>query len=246
MNIAAFFDIDGTLFRNSLLIEHFKLLIKYGFINESIWVNNIKEKYDKWASRNGDFEEYLEELVELYVEGIKDIELESIDFVAKRVIDTRSDKMYSYTKNKLKEHLKQGHKVFVISGSPSFLVEKMAKKYNLTDYKGTIYVIENGKFTGEKIPMWDSVSKSKAIEEFSKKYDIDLDKSYAYGDTTGDISMFEKVGNPVAINPAARLIKYFKENKKLQNKMKIVIERKNVIYKLEGKKLDDIELEYVN
>ena len=27
--IAAFFDIDGTIYRNSLLTEHFKKLIKY-------------------------------------------------------------------------------------------------------------------------------------------------------------------------------------------------------------------------
>ena len=32
-NIAAFFDIDGTIHRNSLLIEHFKLLVKYEYIN---------------------------------------------------------------------------------------------------------------------------------------------------------------------------------------------------------------------
>ncbi|MFR5189571.1 MAG: HAD-IB family hydrolase, partial [Peptostreptococcus sp.] len=29
-NIAAFFDIDGTLYRDSLLIEHFRKLIQYG------------------------------------------------------------------------------------------------------------------------------------------------------------------------------------------------------------------------
>ena len=28
-NIAAFFDIDGTLYRDSLMVEHFKKLIKY-------------------------------------------------------------------------------------------------------------------------------------------------------------------------------------------------------------------------
>ena len=32
-NIAAFFDVDGTIFRNSLLIEHFKLLIKNGSVS---------------------------------------------------------------------------------------------------------------------------------------------------------------------------------------------------------------------
>ncbi|HSN66914.1 MAG TPA: HAD-IB family hydrolase, partial [Fusibacter sp.] len=29
MNIAAFLDIDGTLYRNSLMIEHFKKMVKY-------------------------------------------------------------------------------------------------------------------------------------------------------------------------------------------------------------------------
>ena len=33
-NIAAFFDIDGTLYRDSLLIEHFKKLIKYDVVEE--------------------------------------------------------------------------------------------------------------------------------------------------------------------------------------------------------------------
>ena len=36
-NIAAFFDIDGTLYRDSLLIEHFKKLIKYDVVEEEKW-----------------------------------------------------------------------------------------------------------------------------------------------------------------------------------------------------------------
>ena len=28
-NIGAFFDIDGTIYRDSLMVEHFKKLIKY-------------------------------------------------------------------------------------------------------------------------------------------------------------------------------------------------------------------------
>lgn len=240
--IAAFFDIDGTLFRNSLLIEHFKLLVKYKFINESYWINFVKDKYDKWERRQGDFEEYLDELVEIYVEGLKNINIDDNEFISKRVIELKGDNIYYYTKNKLEEHLKLGHKVIIISGSPSFLVEKMAEKYNVTDYKGTIYTIENNRFTGNKIPMWDSKSKNEAIDEFCKKYGIDLSKSYAYGDTTGDISMFEKVGNPIAINPAARLMKYIKENDNLKNKIKVVIERKNVVYKFKGNEVDNMDI----
>ena len=50
---AAFFDIDGTIYRDSLLIEHFKMLVKYEFININSWAGRVKEKFSKWESRRG-------------------------------------------------------------------------------------------------------------------------------------------------------------------------------------------------
>ena len=80
--------------------------------------------------------------------------------------------------------------------------------------------------------MWDSVHKREAIEEFIKKYNIDLSESYAYGDTNGDFSMLSLVGNPRAINPSKELITRIKNDEILKDKAEIIIERKNVIYKL--------------
>ena len=80
--------------------------------------------------------------------------------------------------------------------------------------------------------MWDSVHKQEAIENFIKKYNIDLAKSYAYGDTNGDFSMLSLVGNPRAINPSKELITRIKNDENLKSKTQIIIERKNVIYKL--------------
>lgn len=238
-NIAAFFDIDGTIYRNSLLIEHFKMLIKYEFINTMSWEGKVKEKFSKWESRDGDYDDYLEELVETYVEELKHYKKEDIDFVARRVIELRGNKVYKYTRDKLLYHKNKGHKVIIISGSPEFLVGKMAEKYGIEDYKGSVYEVnENGIFTGKVIPMWDAKSKNKAIAEFCKKYDIDLEKSYAYGDTTGDLTMFKKCGKPVAINPAKKLLKKIKSSDELMKKMTIIVERKDVIYKLGG----DVEI----
>ena len=39
-NTAAFFDIDGTIYRDSLMVEHFKKLIKYEVVDEKAWVDN--------------------------------------------------------------------------------------------------------------------------------------------------------------------------------------------------------------
>ena len=59
-----------------------------------------------------------------------------------------------------------------------------------------------------------------------------MSKSFAYGDTTGDLTMFKNVGFPVAINPAMDLIKKVKRDKELSEKIKIIVERKDVIYKI--------------
>lgn len=234
-NIAAFFDIDGTIHRNSLLIEHFKLLIKYEYINIMTWEGKIKEKFSKWDTRQGDYDDYLQELVEAYVDALKNFNKEEMNFIAKRVIDLRGHIVYKYTRDKLTYHLNEGHKVIIISGSPDFLVEKMAKKYGVEDFKGSIYKTdEKGIFTGEVTPMWDAESKKKAIKEFCNKYNINLEKSYAYGDTTGDLTMFKKTGNAIAINPSKKLLDKIKNDKKLKNKVQIIVERKDVIYKLNG------------
>ena len=232
-NIAAFFDIDGTIHRDSLLIEHFKMLVKYEFIDMMSWEGKVKEKYNKWNTRTGNYDDYLEELVETYVEALKNFSKSDMDFIARRVIELKGEVVYKYTRERLKYHLKKGHKVIIISGSPDFLVGKMAEKYGVKDFKGSTYLVdEMGIFTGEVIPMWDAASKRKAIAEFCRRYDIDLSLSFAYGDTTGDLTMFKKVKNAIAINPSRKLLKKIKKDTELKDKVTIIVERKDVIYKL--------------
>lgn len=231
-NIAAFFDVDGTIFRNSLLIEHFKLLIKYEFISAKAWTGSVKDKFEKWASREGDYDEYLLELADIYLSALKNISPTDVDYIAKRVIELKSDKVYKFSKNRIKWHKKMNHKIIIISGSPDFLVKKMANKLGINDYMATEYTIKDGQYTGKKIPMWDSESKNKAIQQYCQKYNIDLENSYSYGDTSGDFSMLLNVGHPFAINPAKRLLMLIKENEELCKKIKIIVERKDVIYEI--------------
>ncbi len=238
-NIAAFFDIDGTIFRNSLMIEHFKKLIKYEVINPSVWYSKIKPIYDEWEKRYGDFDDYLEALGKVYLDELKGVNKSYIEFIASQVINLNGDMVYKYSRDRILWHQKNGHKIFFISGSPDFLVSKMAEKYGATEYRGTSYLVdENNNFTGKIEKMWDSDNKYKTLSEFLEKYDIDLDLSYAYGDTVGDLSMLEMVGNPIAINPNRELILKIREHESLSKKTTIIVERKNVIYKLNA----DVEI----
>ncbi|MGM9531901.1 HAD family hydrolase [Intestinibacter sp.] len=232
-NAAAFFDIDGTIYRDSLMIEHFKKLIKYEVIDEKAWVDNTRDIFNIWDKRQGNYDDYLLNLCDLYVESLIGLDKSAIDFAADQVIKLKAERVYTYTRSRIKWHLKNGHKVIFISGSPDFLVKKMAEKYNVTDYRGSEYVFENDKFTGKVIPMWDSESKNKAIDGLIEKYDIDLEKSYAYGDTNGDINMLRRVGNPIAINPTKELLLHINQDEILSKTTKIIVERKDIIYSLD-------------
>lgn len=233
-NIAAFFDIDGTIFRNSLMIEHFQKLMNFEVIDPAVWYTKVKDVYLEWERRFGDFENYLEILAGVYLDELKGIDKAYVEFIAAHVIKVNGDMVYKYSRDQIDFHKRQGHKIFFVSGSPDFLVSKMAEKYDVTEYRGSLYQVdEENKFTGEIVKMWDSKSKQKVLDELIEKYDVDLENSYAYGDTTGDLSMLKLMGNPVAINPNLPLLEAIKADKDLSKKATIIVERKNVIYKLD-------------
>ena len=235
MRTAAFFDVDGTLYRESLMIEHFKKLLKYEVLDEALWHTKIKTNYENWQKRRGNYDDYMLGLAKVYVQSMKGLDRAKVEFITDQVIDLKGDRVYMYTRNRIDWHKEQGHTVIFVSGSPDYLVRKMGIRYGIADCMGTRYSVDdNNRYTGEIVQMWDSDSKNDAVSHFVKKYDIDLTQSYAYGDTMGDFSMFELVGNPIAINPTRELLIHLREKPVLRQKVKVVVERKDVVYILDA------------
>ncbi|MDP4143030.1 MAG: HAD-IB family hydrolase [Bacillota bacterium] len=238
-NIAAFFDIDGTLYREGLITEVFKKLIRYEIIEPEKWYNEVKPEFDKWDFREGNYDDYLLKMVYIYIDAIKGLHKSQVEFIAKQVVSKKGSRVYTYSRDRIKWHKEKGHKLITISGSPLELVKEMSVKHGFDDYKGAEYLLDSDQiYTGEVIPMWDRKSKKDAITEFELKYNIDLSRSYAYGDTAGDLSMFESVGNPICINPTKELLSNVLQNEKLKEKIKIIVERKDVIYSLKAEYLN--------
>ena len=65
-NIAAFFDIDGTIYREGLITEVFKKIIKYELVSESKWYSEVRPAYLNWDKRQGDYDTYLLKMVDIY------------------------------------------------------------------------------------------------------------------------------------------------------------------------------------
>lgn len=238
-NVGAFFDLDGTLYREGLITEIFKKMVKYELIGPERWYNDVRPDYLKWDKRQGDYDDYLLKMIDIYLESIRGLEKYRIEYIAGKIVEQKGDRVYTFTRDRIKWHKDNNHTLIIISGSPSEMVAKMAKKYGFTDYVGATYVLnENNVYTGEVIPMWDSQSKEKAIKGFVEKYDIDLSKSYAYGDTSGDYTMFKKVRHPYCINPTKELLQKVIRDRDLIKKVNVIVERKDVIYNLD---IEDIQ-----
>ena len=236
---AAFFDIDGTISREGMISEMFKKMIKYELIDDSKWYSEVEPAYTRWDKREGDYDTYLQKMVDIYTETVTNTDPFHIAYIAHKVIEQKGARVYTYSREKIKWHKAQGHVVIAISGSPIELVREMSNKYEMDDYRGTIYQVgSNGIYNGEIIPMWDSKSKHKAIMEMAEKHNLDLSQSYAYGDTTGDLSMLRLVGHPFVINPTKELLTRIQEDEKLKARISIIVERKDVTYRLNVNTLD--------
>ncbi len=237
--IAAFFDIDGTISREGLISEMFKKMIKYELIDNSKWDNEVEPAFTRWDKRVGDYDIYLQKMVDIYTETVKNTSAFHIAYIAKKVIEQKGERVYTYSRERIRWHKKQGHIVIAISGSPIELVSEVSRMYGMDDYRGTIYQVgKNGTYNGEIIPMWDSQSKRKAVLEMAEKHNIDLSQSYAYGDTNGDYSMLQLVGNPVAVNPTRELLSHIENDDQLKEKFTVIVERKDVTYRLNINTLD--------
>jgi phosphoserine phosphatase len=76
------------------------------------------------------------------------------------------------------------------------------------------------------------------MHELAEINDLDLDRCFSYGDTNGDLTMFENTGHPTAVNPTKELLNRIRENEELMDRIRIVVERKDVIYHLDIHQID--------
>lgn len=242
MKTAAFFDIDGTLYREVFMKELFKRMIRCEIIKEDEWFTQVKPYYDQYDRRVGSYDDYLIKMANIYTVAIKGFHQSFLEHIITHVVEDMGLRNYLFTRNRIKFHKEEGHKVITISGSPEQLVKQMAALHDFDDYRGSVYPVdEEERFTGEVIPMWDSASKQKAIFEMQEKYNIDLSASYAYGDTAGDFTMFKLVGHPVLVNPTRELINLVLNDKEVRAKAEVAVERKDMIYMININDLMDMK-----
>ncbi len=122
-------------------------------------------------------------------------------------------------------HQSQGHVVCIVSGTLAALARELLQQLpapihmiatELETAKGFLAdreqceAVWTGDLRGEHMT---GRAKSNAIRKFAERHEIDLARSYAYGDRHADVPMLEAVGNPIAVNPSKRLQRLARENR---------------------------------
>lgn len=221
----AVFDIDGTIFRSSLIVELVDGLVKEGLFPQEA-KKEIERDFVAWVSRKGSYVVYILKVIEVYQKYIKDISYENAKAVAKKVIENEKEKVYIYTRDLIKKLKNENYYLLAISGSPDFIVEEFTKSLGFDGFFGGEYEIKNGLFTGRQL-IETSNSKPEILTAFLKENNFNLEETIGIGDSEIDVSFLSLVGKPIAFNPDNVLAKAAKEKG-----WRIVIERKNVIYDL--------------
>lgn len=224
----AVFDVDGTIFRSSLLIELTETMIDEGILHESVREKYKKEKL-RWADRRGSYEAYIQAVVDVFSEAVKGIHQKDFNQAAKIVVGRHRDRVYRFTRDIISELKKKRYFILAISKSPQVILDEFCGTLGFDQVYGTVYEVDKSHRMTGKYP--DGINeksyKANLLKRVMENENLTIRDSIGVGDTEGDISFLEVVENPICFNPNLKL--YTRAKKK---KWKIVVERKDVIFEL--------------
>ena len=114
----------------------------------------------------------------------------------------------------LRDHQEAGHRVIIVSGTMTSLLEHIGRQLGIDEVVGTPLVLRNGRYTGaSELPICQGPNKVTRLEAYLGDDDqVDWSQSYAYADSYTDLPLLERVGHPVAVYPDDKLTAHAREH----------------------------------
>ncbi|MDB5237890.1 MAG: hypothetical protein JWM46_160 [Candidatus Kaiserbacteria bacterium] len=221
----AVFDVDGTIFRSSLLIQLVDTLIAHGAFPDD--AKKVYEKqHAKWLDREGDYEEYIDAVLKAFRTHLKGVHYGEMADAAEAMVSVQGKRTYRYTRDLLKDLKARGYYLLAVSHSPKTVLDKFCPKLGFDKVYGTMYEIgPQDLFTGKMMDEHLILNKANILKRAVEKEGLTLRHSIGVGDTESDIPFLELVSKPICFNPNEALYEHAK-----RMKWSIVVERKDVIY----------------
>lgn len=215
MKEAAFFDLDLTLV--NMATERVFGLYMRDKIQQPWWIKTQKLWAVLWGYLRydlhliNDYAILKQQIIKSVMENEQVAEYEKwVDvFFKERVIPCIHPQIYQI----ISDHKQAERETYIVSAAIELIVKKFHEYFNTTGYFATVLEVENGLYTGNvKGKIYYGNCRGELLRELAREKNIDLGRSYAYGDYIDDKYMLGNVGNPVAINPDKKLSKLAQSN----------------------------------
>ena len=200
---AAFFDLDRTLLSGASAHVVTKVLRETGVVTRDIPGESFLYRV---------FEVFGENLPSMVlgrqaVVAMKGHRRDAVRGAAERAVDGLLALVQPYARNVMRRHADEGRLVVLATTTPRDLIEPFAHAMGFDAVIATTYAVDaDGAYTGELdgTYVW-SKGKRDAVRAWAAANDVDLAGSWAYSDSVYDEPLLSSVGNPVCVNPDARL-----------------------------------------
>lgn len=208
-NVAAFFDVDDTLINVKSMFSFL------GFLKRNYALSLCNNFYttDETLSEVLKSELARIEINRLYYTLFQGLTVSFIERVGREWFDyhVKQDNFFiEPTNSYLKEHQKDGYSIHFVSGSFNVLLDPIANYLGVSSVLCNELEVVKGKYTGKLIQgPTIGEGKTERILMCAEDQQIELSRSYAYGDDISDLPMLSVVGFPRLVNPSTEMINTF-------------------------------------
>lgn len=118
------------------------------------------------------------------------------------------DKVEPFARQTIEQHREAGRKLVLATTTPYDVIAPFGEQLGFDAVIATRYQDDGeGRYTGQIDGefVWSN-GKERSVRVWARANRVDLMDSYAYSDSVFDLPLLSAVGNPVAVNPDARLL----------------------------------------
>lgn len=108
----------------------------------------------------------------------------------------------------LKEAEARGAHLAILSSSPDFLVEAIAKRLNISTWIGTCYLVDKQELLCEIACIVDGDYKAEFLQRLMQAHLAEKKDVTVYSDSILDMPIFQMAGTKIAVNPSRALASF--------------------------------------
>jgi HAD superfamily hydrolase (TIGR01490 family) len=208
---AAFFDLDKTVIARASMVAMGGPLYREGLVSRWLLMRAVwGQLVYLWIGAD---EKKLARTRDSVLRLAAGWERDRVARIARDAIEEVLEPIvYAEAIDLIAEHRAAGRSVYLVSASPTEIVEPLAAHLGVDGCLATeAEVGPDGRYTGRVVRYCFGAEKVAAVEALAATTGIDLEASWAYSDSASDIPLLASVGHPIAVNPDRELLRTARE-----------------------------------